>query len=413
MGGVGQAVGGVISGITGQSGVANAQGAAANAQLGQQQQNYSNALPTDAEMQQLQQAMSVNQQGINQSQQLLQSANPALLAAGQQALQLMQGKSAAALAPIQNQRSQGRAQLEQQLQQQLGPGYKTSSAGIQALNNYDQATTNAMTNAQQSTLGQFLGVSQNAEQLGMYGQNQGINNMSNLTGQQQNMNLKALQYAPNPALAYQGQIANAQANAGGMSLLLGGGMMAASSQLNQSLGGGSSSGTAPMSASNGYTSSLGGQYDLGSAVGTPNIGSALQRYKGGIIPGKANMPGNHPANDTMLTLLSPGEGVIDKESMSSRKKAHAKVDQMFDGGVKGKVRKGKNKYWDGSAGDAGSTPTMQTPQPESSFWDNAKATLSNAFSTTASADNEAIGKGVKRGMDPSKAKAFSKGFNGE
>jgi hypothetical protein len=33
-------------------------------------------------------------------------------------------------------------------------------------------------------------------------------------------------------------------------------------------------------------------------------------YDGGVVPGKAKVPGDHPANDTVPAMLSPGEVVI-------------------------------------------------------------------------------------------------------
>lgn len=202
-------IGGFMSGLTGAGAVADAQGRAAQAQFGQQQADRSQAMklmmPTDAEIQQLQQAMAVNQQGIDQSQKLLASVDPAIMS-------ILQGGDSPMLAPIKNQRAQQRAQMEQDLEQQLGPGYKTSSAGIQALNNFDQQTSNVMTQAQQATLGQY------GQLQGMFHgqQQQGIGNISALTGQQygwQGAQMNALMGTPvNPGLQYSGQLANAQAN---------------------------------------------------------------------------------------------------------------------------------------------------------------------------------------------------------
>lgn len=226
-------LGGTVAGLTGATAVADATGQAANAQLGQQtadrQQALGYAMPTQAEMQQLQQAMAVNQQGISQGQQLINSANPALISAAQQANSLLNGGSAASLAPIQNQRATQRSSLTQQLQQQLGSGYATSSAGIQALNNFDQQTANLMTNAQQSTLQGLLGTTQQTYSTGATQQQQGFSN--SLAGNQQQYGwqqgqIGALQGTPvNPGLQYSGQLANAQANSnlglGGVAGLVG------------------------------------------------------------------------------------------------------------------------------------------------------------------------------------------------
>lgn len=45
-----------------------------------------------------------------------------------------------------------------------------------------------------------------------------------------------------------------------------------------------------------------------------NVGNKLK--SGGKVPGKAQMAGNSPKNDTVKAALSPGEGVIDRETMA-------------------------------------------------------------------------------------------------
>lgn len=63
-------------------------------------------------------------------------------------------------------------------------------------------------------------------------------------------------------------------------------------------------------------------YDVYQAMPSPspqelarggNVGSKLK--SGGPVPGKAAVPGNSPANDKVKALLSPGEGVLDRETM--------------------------------------------------------------------------------------------------
>lgn len=89
--------------------------------------------------------------------QLQSQINPAIGAAGVQALAMLNGKSAPVLAPMQNQIANQRAQLVQSLQNQYGPGYATSSAGMQALNQFDQNAQMTMAQAQQSYEGQLMG----------------------------------------------------------------------------------------------------------------------------------------------------------------------------------------------------------------------------------------------------------------
>ena len=267
-------LGGLMSGITGQSQVANTTGQIANAQLGQQQADRNTLMgllaPSTQDIQQLQQAVATNAQSIQQSQTLLNAADPALVQAAQNAQQLLQGGSSPLLAPIQNQRAQGRAQLQQQLQQQLGPGYATSSAGIQALNNYDQATTNAMTQAQQSTLGQLMGSTQYGAQLGAGQQQQGISNSTGLARGNSILNgaqANAILGSPvNPGLAYTGQLANNQINSQNLQSLFG----FAGQQMGNPLSNGSLQG---------FGNSLGPQMPAGAgaaqSIGASNAGESM------------------------------------------------------------------------------------------------------------------------------------------
>lgn len=84
---------------------------------------------------------------------LVNSIDPNIVSAGQNTYAIMNGKAAPTLDPIQKQRDIQRRQLETQLSQRMGPGYATSSAGIEALNNFDLQTSTLMTQAQQSYLG--------------------------------------------------------------------------------------------------------------------------------------------------------------------------------------------------------------------------------------------------------------------
>lgn len=206
----------VIPEISGANAAARAADAAGQAQYDQQQSDRAQAMqyaaPSEMEMQQLQQAISMNTQDIARKQKILDSSDPALIEAGHQALDLMQGKSAAALGPIQNQRNEQRKQLEASLAQRLGGDYATSSAGIQALNNFDQQTSNLMTTAQQQTLGQFLGVAQNSQQFGSMQPN--IANSASLSAQRGNINARQLNaFSGNrvdPTLQFAGDLSSAR-----------------------------------------------------------------------------------------------------------------------------------------------------------------------------------------------------------
>lgn len=327
----------------------------------QQEADRRYLMPTQAEQDQLKQALDVNNQSIQQSQRLLASADPALIAAGQQALQLMQGKSAAALAPIQNQRAQQRNQLMQQLTQRLGPGAATSSAGIQALNNFDQETSNMMAGAQQNTLNSFLGYATGARQLGQGQQQQGIQNLSSITEQGQRMRINAVRGATvNGGLASVGDLAHAQNNQAFVGAL-GSGLTAAAGGMSGgggigSLGGLFGGGSGGMSA--GTAAGYGSRTMAMNPNSTPGDYSTLAY--GGIVPGEAEYEGDHPDNDTVKALLSPGEGVIKRSDMKNKKKAIAAVNKMFkNGSVKG-VTKNRHTYAEGT----GSTKLSRQFDPE-------------------------------------------------
>lgn len=164
-------VGGLISGQATQR-AANQQADAARVQLASDQygrsQAQSFAAPSFDEMQQIHKQLDYQSQlydrhieSLKQEQALINSIDPSIMAASQNAKDLLSGKSSALLAPIQQERQNQRNQLENQLRDQLGSGYQTSSAGQEALNRFDQQTSGLMANAQQSALGsvgQYLGV---------------------------------------------------------------------------------------------------------------------------------------------------------------------------------------------------------------------------------------------------------------
>lgn len=51
---------------------------------------------------------------------------------------------------------------------------------------------------------------------------------------------------------------------------------------------------------------------------------------GGVVAGEAPRAGDHPENDIVPTMLSPGEAVIPRSAMKDRHKAHAFLDAMLD-----------------------------------------------------------------------------------
>lgn len=100
------------------------------------------------------------QRTVDSDKALLSAIDPALMEASQQALKLLRGEDAASIGPLKQQRQAQRDQLLRTLREQLGPGAETSSAGIQALNQFDMETSSLLSGTQQSTLGTLLGTAQ-------------------------------------------------------------------------------------------------------------------------------------------------------------------------------------------------------------------------------------------------------------
>jgi hypothetical protein len=101
-----------------------------------------------------QRALYLNTQSDNLSkvQSILDKVDPSIKEAASQQLDLLQGKESQVLAPLQAQRQRQRQQLQNSLSEKLGPGYATSSAGIQALQGFDDQSFSLMTDAQMKAL---------------------------------------------------------------------------------------------------------------------------------------------------------------------------------------------------------------------------------------------------------------------
>jgi hypothetical protein len=59
---------------------------------------------------------------------------------------------------------------------------------------------------------------------------------------------------------------------------------------------------------------------MGAQAGMMYAGGAFDAkkpgmFEGGVVPGKAKVPGDHPANDTVPTMLSPGEVVLPRSAV--------------------------------------------------------------------------------------------------
>jgi hypothetical protein len=115
---------------------------------------------TPQELRAFEQSLAGSEKLVSADLKLLESIDPALMEASQQALSLLRGQDASSIAPIRNQRKQQRSELVRTLRQQLGPGAETSSAGIKALNQFDLETSSLMSTTQQGALNTLLGSAQ-------------------------------------------------------------------------------------------------------------------------------------------------------------------------------------------------------------------------------------------------------------
>jgi hypothetical protein len=190
----------VTLGAYGGQRAARAQGDIAEAQLAQQREDRALALKfaeaTPEELAQLNKTIQVNEADIARKTKLLESADPAIMEAGKQALGLLRGEEAKILSPLRNQFSKQESELRAKLTAQLGPGYETSTAGIQALQALKQSQNDQLTTAQQGTLGQLLGVAQGVSGAG-YGNSIAMSgNLGQVLGDIQKRKVSALTGAP-------------------------------------------------------------------------------------------------------------------------------------------------------------------------------------------------------------------------
>lgn len=202
--GVGTAIigGAVIGGGLGLVGGAMQAGAAENAasnqyNLGLQQLQFqkdtqtkalSLAMPSAAELAQQDQLYQVQftalQNQITQldaDRSLLNSVDPAIKSAGEQAYKILNGQNSELLNPVLAQRDRQRTQLEQSLRDRMGPGYAESSAGAAALRQFDQDTQLTTAQIQQQSLGTLLGTAQFGASLGRNDALAGFNQLGNLS----------------------------------------------------------------------------------------------------------------------------------------------------------------------------------------------------------------------------------------
>jgi hypothetical protein len=70
---------------------------------------------------------------------------------------------------------------------------------------------------------------------------------------------------------------------------------------------------------------------MGSGGGARNMAMLPMMQGGGEVPGVAKVQGDHPANDTVPAMLSPGEIVVPRSAAKSSTKAKAFIDAVMNG----------------------------------------------------------------------------------
>jgi hypothetical protein len=111
----------------------------------------------------LERQLQTQERGLARQEKLAAAIDPVTLEASQQALGLLRGEEAQALAPLRKQRQRQRQELINSLREQMGPGAESSSAGLQALRKFDTQTSETLAGAQSGALGQLFGLASSGQ----------------------------------------------------------------------------------------------------------------------------------------------------------------------------------------------------------------------------------------------------------
>lgn len=155
----GTVAGGTMSVIGGkqqadaQQGIANAQQYQANLE---RQYNMNVAAPTAGEIEMLQNQLQNYNQTLGLQQAQLQRDTSLYNTLNPQLMSLLNGGSAPTLSPYMNIVGQQRNQLSTDLARQLGPGWEQTTAGQQALQNFNLQSSNQGAQIQQSYMGTLM-----------------------------------------------------------------------------------------------------------------------------------------------------------------------------------------------------------------------------------------------------------------
>lgn len=102
-------------------------------------------------------SLTASMKEIDKQQAMLDQVDPVTKQAGSNLYNLLQGKASDMLAPVQAERDRQRKSLEDNLASSMGPGYRVSSAGIEALTRFDQETSNLTAQTQFNAINQATG----------------------------------------------------------------------------------------------------------------------------------------------------------------------------------------------------------------------------------------------------------------
>lgn len=155
---------GIGAGADAMQATAEAQQRMAGQDLAFQQQSREQALqaaqPSFDQMQAIQRQYTMSSNLLSTQLNSLNNQYQLYQTVAQQASDLAGGKSAAALAPLQQQQNLQSQSLQNKLRDQLGSGYAGSSAGAAALANMAMQQNFATSQAQQQATGMYLGAAQ-------------------------------------------------------------------------------------------------------------------------------------------------------------------------------------------------------------------------------------------------------------
>jgi hypothetical protein len=163
---MGAAVAGLGIKASGQRKAASAAGKAAQAQeaaAGRQQELAQAAADSPQQLAAIERQLGVQEKSLARQEKLAAAIDPVTLEASQQALGLLRGEESRSLDPIRKQRQRQRNALLDSLRENLGPGAESSSAGLQALRNFDLQTSDQLAGAQSGALSQIFGIAQGGQ----------------------------------------------------------------------------------------------------------------------------------------------------------------------------------------------------------------------------------------------------------